>query len=92
MVAIMKIGVMKSMITEQTAADYISLLELYGLPTKVPGELDRKRIKSYLSTDKKSIRGTISYILPQEGGGVTITEDVSEDEIDMALKDRKSTV
>ena len=85
MVAIIRIGVMKSLISERTATRYIELIKQYGLPTEVPEGLDRKHIKSYLSTDKKSVSGTISYILPREGGGVVISENVSEKELDTVL-------
>ena len=54
-------------------------------PQKFLGDLDRAVIKSYLSTDKKSVGGTISYVLPKEGGGVTISEDVPESMIDAVL-------
>jgi 3-dehydroquinate synthase len=85
MVAICLIGVMKSLISAATADRYIELLKQYGLPTEIPGDLDRAVIKSYFSTDKKSVGGTISYVLPKEGGGVTISEDVAESMIDAVL-------
>ncbi len=85
MVAICRIGVMKSLISAATADRYIELIKQYGLPTEIPGDLDRAVIKSYLSTDKKSIGGTISYVLPKEGGGVTISEDITERMIDAVL-------
>jgi len=85
MVAIIRMGVMKSLISEETAGKYIELIRQYGLPLEVPENLDRNEIKSYLSTDKKSIDGNISFILPKEGGGVIISEDVSEADIDAVL-------
>jgi 3-dehydroquinate synthase len=85
MVAISRIGVMKSLISSATANRYIELIKQYGLPTEIPGDLDRKHIKSYLSTDKKSVRGKISYVLPIEGGGVIFSEDVSEADLEAVL-------
>jgi len=85
MAAICRIGVMKSLISQATADTYIKILKQYNLPTEIPEDLDRDRIKSYFSTDKKSVGGTISFILPREGGGVTISEDVSEAHIDAVL-------
>lgn len=85
MVAISRIGVMKSLISSATANRYIELLKQYGLPTEIPENLDRKVIKSYLNTDKKSVGGKISYVLPKEGGGVIISDDVSEHDIDAVL-------
>ncbi len=85
MVAICRIGVMKSLISQTTADTYIQLIKQYGLPTEIPEDLDRKAIKSYFSTDKKSVGGKISFVLPQEGGGVTISEDVSEAHINAVL-------
>ena len=85
MVAICRIGVMKALLSAATADRYIELIKQYGLPTEIPQDLDRAVIKSYLSTDKKSVGGTISYVLPKEGGGVTISEDVPESMIDAVL-------
>ncbi|MEE4166558.1 MAG: 3-dehydroquinate synthase, partial [Desulfocapsaceae bacterium] len=85
MAAIFRVGVLKSLISAATAEKNIELLNYYGLPTEIPQDLDRALIKSYLSTDKKSVGGTISYVLPQEGGGVTISEDVAEHTIDAVL-------
>ena len=85
MVAIFRMSVMKKLISEETSARALALLKQYELPTEVPENLDRAAIKSYLSTDKKRVGGTISYILPKEGGGVIISSEVSEDEIDAVL-------
>jgi 3-dehydroquinate synthase len=85
MVAISRIGVMKSLISAATARKYLELIKQYGLPTEIPEDLDRNEIKSYLNTDKKSVRGKISYVLPTEGGGFIFSEDVSEAEVDAVL-------
>ena len=85
MAAICRIGVLKSLISAATADRYIELIRKYGLPTEIPPDLDRTLIKSYFSTDKKNVGGMISYVLPKEGGGVTISDDVTESLVDAVL-------
>ena len=55
------------------------------MPVEVPPELDRKRIKRYILTDKKAVSGQIFYVLPTEIGNTCITDKVTEEQVDMVL-------
>jgi 3-dehydroquinate synthase len=62
-----------------------NLIQKYGLPTSIPAELDRKRIKKYLLSDKKSVGGRVFYVLPEVIGKVIITDQVSSHAVDSVL-------
>ncbi|RZW26044.1 MAG: 3-dehydroquinate synthase [Desulfobulbaceae bacterium] len=85
MVACARISVLKGILGNDKLAAIISMIKRYGLPTEVPEDLDRNRIKSYLLTDKKRINTKTSYILAVDIGEVIITEEVSDEEIDAVI-------
>ena len=85
MVACARISVLKGILGNDKLAAIISMIKRYGLPTEVPEDLDRDRIKSYLLTDKKRIASKTSYILAVDIGEVIITEEVSDEEIDAVI-------
>lgn len=76
MVAAARIAVDKALLPLAEAERLRELIAAYGLPTEVPAELDRERIKSYLTTDKKSEGGKPFFILPTAIGTVVITNEV----------------
>jgi 3-dehydroquinate synthase len=55
-----------------------SLIELYGLPTKIPGDIDKQHILSSMELDKKAIAGELKFILPEDIGKVRIYKGISE--------------
>ncbi len=73
----------------QLAADerdrIIKILTDYNMPTKVPVNLDRKRIKQYLLTDKKVVAGTVFFVLPERIGKVFISDQVGDAMIDAMI-------
>lgn len=85
MVAAARISVLKGFLGNEKLAAVIFMLKRYGLPTEVPEDLDRNRIKSYLLTDKKRIGSKTSYILATDIGEVIITDEVSDEEIDAVI-------
>jgi 3-dehydroquinate synthase len=85
MVAAARLSQMKGLLAADKVETITALLKQYSLPTEIPGDLDRRRIKSYLLTDKKRVGSRTSYILLKNIGSVIITEDVSEQEIDTIL-------
>lgn len=85
MVAVAGIAARKGLWSWQEADSLRGLLEDYGMPVSVPGNLDRARIKEYLKTDKKSVGGRPFFVLPTAIGKVVISDEVSEEEIDLAL-------
>ncbi len=85
MAAAARISVMKGLLDPQKLEAILAMIRRYGLPTQVPGHLDRDLIKSYLLTDKKRIGSRTSFILAVDIGEVVITEEVSETEIDAVI-------
>jgi 3-dehydroquinate synthase len=85
MVAAARISVLKGVLGNEKLAAVIFMLKRYGLPTEVPEDLDRDRIKSYLLTDKKRIGSKTSFILATDIGEVIITDEVSDEEIDAVI-------
>jgi len=51
-------------------------------------DLDRERIKKYLLTDKKSVAGSVFYVLPTAIGRVVITNEVTAAQVDAVLSRR----
>jgi len=85
MVAAARISVAKGVLTDSEADWICSIIRKFGLPTEVPKELDRKAIKKYLSTDKKSVGGRIFYVLPTSIDRIIITDEISEQQVDNVL-------
>jgi 3-dehydroquinate synthase len=63
----------------------IRLLERIGLPTSAPG-LDRDRLLSAMSRDKKNRGGRIRFVLPREIGRVELTDAASTDDLQTVLE------
>lgn len=85
MIAASRISMKKGLLREQSFNRITTVIERYGLPTRIPDDLDRDLIKSYLLTDKKRIGSTTSYILALDIGEVIISEEVSEEEINAVI-------
>ncbi|BCL60993.1 3-dehydroquinate synthase [Desulfomarina profundi] len=63
----------------------IKILTDYNMPTRVPVNLDRKRIRKYLLTDKKVVDGSVFFVLPQSIGEVFITDQIEETLVDEVI-------
>ncbi len=57
------------------------ILTEFGLPTKIPGELDKKEILSNLAQDKKKSQGGYQFILPKVLGR-TFVHKVEPDKVE----------
>jgi 3-dehydroquinate synthase len=60
-----------------------SLIDAYGLPSKIPSGIDEERIISSMQLDKKAVAGELRFVLPEKIGavvvkGVTDSEKVLE--------------
>lgn len=88
MVAALRLAVGSGLCERQEAGRVATLIHNYGLPTEIPYDLDRDRIKGYLLSDKKTIGKRVFYVLPTKIGDVVITDDVSDGLVDEALKKR----
>ena len=85
MVAASALACRKKIFADSENQRVFELIRSYGLPVTVPADLDRRRIKEYLKTDKKAVRGKPFFVLPEEIGSVVITDDVPEEFIDEVL-------
>jgi 3-dehydroquinate synthase len=85
MVAAARLAVLCGYLDEAERDQIHELLLAYGLPTEVPEELDRKAIKKYLLTDKKTVGGRIHFVLPRTLGKVEVSSEISEKMIDEVL-------
>ncbi len=61
------------------------LLEDFGFPVEIPPELDRKAIRRFLLTDKKTVGGRVFFVLPEHIGRVIVTDNVASEDIDEVL-------
>lgn len=85
MVAAAKLAVIHNLLSESDFGQIMQILKEYQMPVEVPVELDRARIKKYLLTDKKTVAGTLFFILPTAIGQTTVTDKVSSQQIDEVL-------
>jgi 3-dehydroquinate synthetase len=61
-----------------------ALLRVAGLPEET--SVDEERVLTLLLSDKKRVAGRQRYILPLDGGGVVMRDDVPEDAVLAALR------
>jgi len=63
-----------------------SLIDSYGLPSKMPTDIDITNILSSIQLDKKAVAGEPKFILPERIGSVKIHKGVAEKSIKDLLK------
>ena len=85
MVAASRLAVANNILPVEESEKIFQILSAYKMPVEVPPELDRKRIKRYILTDKKAVSGQIFYVLPTKIGNTCITDKVTEEQVDMVL-------
>lgn len=75
-----------NLVNSNTKKRLQNLLISYNLPTTIPKEIDTKKIKNQIKSDKKAIKGNIYFVLMRDIGDVIISSDVPEEIIDETLK------
>lgn len=88
MVAALRLAVACDLCKRSDAGRVAALINAFGLPTEIPPELDRERIKRYLLSDKKTVGGSVFYVLPTTIGSVVITNEVNDAQVDAVLSRR----
>jgi shikimate kinase / 3-dehydroquinate synthase len=74
----------------RSEADRIDrLIDRFGLPSSAA--LQEERVIARLGSDKKRVAGRQRYVLPIDGGGVIIRDDVAEDAVRKALSTVNAT-
>ncbi|MDR3629412.1 MAG: 3-dehydroquinate synthase [Desulfocapsaceae bacterium] len=87
MVAVSRIAMAKGLLAEEEFSLIRSIIQKFGLPTEIPGDLSRDAIKSYLLTDKKTVSGRVYFVLPTSMDRIIITDEVTDQQIDNALRE-----
>lgn len=85
MVAAARLAVLNYLHSEADLQQIIQILQEYTMPVEVPVELDRRLIKKYMLTDKKTVAGTLFFVLPTAIGETVVTDKVSAEQIDEVL-------
>jgi 3-dehydroquinate synthase len=85
MVSANRLAVGQGLLSEEEAGRIRKLLEDYGLPVNIPADYDRRKIKAFLQTDKKTVGGRVFFVLPLRIGEVKITAEVEEELLDRIL-------
>ena len=85
MVAASRLAVANNLLSPEVSERIFQILSDYKMPVEVPPELDRKRIKRYILTDKKAVSGQVFYVLPTKIGQTCVTDKVTEDQVDLVL-------
>jgi len=63
------------------------VISSYGLPTKIPPEIEPKALLSSMEVDKKALSGVLRFVIPKAIGSV-IVEGVDRDRILSVISDR----
>jgi 3-dehydroquinate synthase len=69
--------------SEAGATRLDALISAYGLPATA--EVDREKVLALTGSDKKRSAGTLRWVLPTNGGGVRIRDDISRETVQRAL-------
>lgn len=85
MAAVANLAVRKGLLGKDDADRLVKLMEDYGMPTVIPAELDRGKIRQYLKTDKKAVGGRPFFVLPTAIGKVIITDEVEDALLEQVL-------
>jgi shikimate kinase/3-dehydroquinate synthase len=83
MCAATRLGVLAATCGENEAASIQNLMGLFDLPDSA--DMDVDRVLGLLRSDKKRVAGRQRYVLPLDGGGVTIRDDVPDEYVAQAL-------
>ena len=78
-----ELGVLCGTCGRQEAEKIGRLIDQFELPSSAP--LDQARVIARLESDKKRVAGRQRYVLPVDGGGVIIRDDVTDEAVRNAL-------
>jgi shikimate kinase/3-dehydroquinate synthase len=83
MAAAMTIAVEQGRVGARERDRLVALLEAFGLPTTA--RFDPAIVRERMGSDKKKSSGVQRWVMPASGGGVEISTDVTNEQIDRAL-------
>jgi 3-dehydroquinate synthase len=65
-----------------------SLIDAYGLPSKMPSGVDEQRMISSLQLDKKAVAGELKFVLPERIGSVVVRGVRDSDKVLESMRSR----
>ena len=80
MVCANKVSLKRGLIDADTANRMVALLKAFKLPTEPP-ELSSAALLEVMRNDKKSVRGSLRFILATKLGAVALFDDVTEENV-----------
>ncbi|MEE9523595.1 MAG: 3-dehydroquinate synthase [Thermodesulfovibrionales bacterium] len=70
----------------QTVSDVCEVVKSFDLPIHMPDDLSSSSIIDAMQLDKKTISGSMRFVLPESIGSVSVKKDINRDNIVRALK------
>jgi 3-dehydroquinate synthase len=70
-------------------ARIVRLIEGYGLPTKIPADMDSAQIPTFMATDKKAVGGELHFVLTKGIGAPFVTPEVPASVVVEAIEELK---
>jgi 3-dehydroquinate synthase len=77
MVAAAQLAQSEGLLAADAAKRIEDLIAAYGLPTALPEYMETDRLIKYMLTDKKTVKGRITFVLPTAVGEVVVTDQIS---------------
>lgn len=74
---------------EPTCHRIVRLIGQYGLPTRIPANLDADQILAFLATDKKAVGSRLYFVLVEKIGKPFMTADVTRETITDVIDNMK---
>lgn len=81
MVAAAELSVRLGYCSAETAAEVEAMVQLAGLPTRIPHDLDTDELIKSMQKDKKATGGTLTFVLLRRIGEVEIVKDVPPEQV-----------
>lgn len=82
------LAVRMKMLREGDALKIKGLVEMYNLPSRIPGDLDVSEMMNAMEVDKKVKAGKLRFVLPEAIGKVRIEEGVDREKIRQIISAR----
>jgi 3-dehydroquinate synthase len=86
MVAACAISMKRAGFSASQRDEVVALLKKFGLPTQLPGGVDREKIIDAIAHDKKFLGGKIRFVVTPKIGEARVSSDVTMDDIRAATQ------
>jgi 3-dehydroquinate synthase len=85
MVAASEISVRTARLSETERAEIVRTLEAFQLPTRLPADFPKEKIKGAIRFDKKFAAGQVRFVVIPKIGSARLVTDVTMSDIEAAL-------